>query len=311
MELTVVHDTATTYGARVEDAFHLAFLAPRDLPGQQVLDFSLQIEPRPARQSAERDVFGNRRTSFALHAPHERLHVRAASRVLLTDAGAPLRPEASPPWGDVAAAMSYSAGAAFQPEVEFVYASPFVPLLPELRQYALASLTPRRPWLDAAIELMRRIHRDFDYESGATEIHTPLAEVFVGRHGVCQDFAHLTIGMLRAHGLPARYVSGYLLTHPPAGQERLVGADASHAWVQVWCPVHGWVDLDPTNDVLPARSHVTVAVGRDYGDVTPLRGVIRGGGEHEVEVAVSVIPASEADVLLPPLQGEGRGGDGV
>jgi transglutaminase-like putative cysteine protease len=290
MELTVLHDTLTTYGARVDTAYHLAFLAPREDAGQQVLDFALTVEPKPARLTEERDVFGNRRTSFALHVPHERLHVRATSRVRLAQALALLRPEASPPWEEVAAAMLYAAGAAFEPAVEFVYASPFVPLLPALREYAAHSLTTGRPWLDAAIELMRRIHRDFDYESGATEIHTPLAEVFAQRHGVCQDFAHLMIGALRTHGLPARYVSGYLLTHPPAGQERLVGADASHAWVQVWCPVHGWVDLDPTNDVLPALSHVTVAHGRDYGDVAPLRGVIRGGGEHEVEVAVTVAP---------------------
>jgi transglutaminase-like putative cysteine protease len=292
MELTILHDTTTTYGGRVDTAYHLAFLAPREDAGQRVLDFALTVEPRPARLTEERDVFGNRRTSFALHVPHDRLHVRATSRVRLTEAVTSLRPDASPPWEEVAAALRYSAGAAFDPAVEFVYGSRFVPLLPALRDYAGESLVAGRPWLEAVIELMRRIHRDFDYESGATEIHTPLAEVFAQRHGVCQDFAHLMIGMLRGHGLPARYVSGYLLTQPPPGQPRLVGADASHAWVQVWCPVSGWVDLDPTNDVLPALSHVTAAVGRDYGDVAPLRGVIRGGGEHEVEVEVTVAPAA-------------------
>jgi transglutaminase-like putative cysteine protease len=288
MELTVVHDTLTTYGARVEDAYHLAFLAPREVPGQQLLEFQLQIEPPPVQRVEAHDVFGNRRTSFALHVPHEHLHVHAASRVRLTERGEPLQPAASPPWDEVAGTLRYFAGAAFQPAVEFIYQSPFVPLLPALRGYAAASLTPGRPWLEAALDLMHRIHRDFDYETGTTEIQTPLAEVYAQRQGVCQDFSHLMIGALRAHGLPVRYVSGYLLTTPLPGRPRLVGADASHAWVQIWCPRHGWVDLDPTNDVLPARSHVTVAIGRDYGDVAPLRGVIRGGGEHEVEVAVTV-----------------------
>jgi transglutaminase-like putative cysteine protease len=303
LTLAVVHDTLTTYGARVDDAYHLAFLAPREGLGQQLLDFSVQIDPPPRHWVEERDVFGNRRISFALHLPHERLHVRAASRVRLADRAQPLQPAASPPWEQVAAALRYFAGAAFQPAVEFIYASPFVSLLSALRGYALESLVPGRPWLEGALDLMHRIHRDFDYESGATEIHTPLAEVFAQRHGVCQDFAHLMIGAVRAHGLPARYVSGYLLTVPPPGRPRLVGADASHAWVQVWCPQHGWVDLDPTNDLLPARSHVTVAIGRDYGDVAPLRGVIRGGGEHEVEVAVTVQPVADAanGSLLPAL----------
>jgi transglutaminase-like putative cysteine protease len=190
----------------------------------------------------------------------------------------------------VAAACRYRAGAPFEPASEFAFESPFVPALAALRDYAVASFAPRRPLLPAARELMARIHADFTYDGNATEVHTPLAQVLADRRGVCQDFAHLMIGALRALGLPARYVSGYLLTQPPPGQARLLGADASHAWTGLWCPPLGWIDFDPTNDVLPGdgATHVTLAWGRDYGDVMPLRGVIRGGGEHRLAVAVTV-----------------------
>ena len=186
--------------------------------------------------------------------------------------------------------MRYTSGGKFLPASEFVYGSPYVPLIPSFRDYAGPSFQPGRSYLQAAIELMERIHSDFAYEPGVTDVSTPLVEVFRQRRGVCQDFAHLMLGMLRALGLPARYVSGYLLTRPSAGKPRLLGSDASHAWVSIWCPVLGWVDLDPTNAVLPAASHVTVAVGRDYGDVVPLRGVVRGGADQTLEVAVAVVP---------------------
>jgi transglutaminase-like putative cysteine protease len=193
-------------------------------------------------------------------------------------------------WEDIVRRLRYVAGAPFEPAAEFAYASPLVPLIDALRNYAAESFPARRPYLDGAIELMHRIHADFAYQGGVTEIDTPLLQIFEQRRGVCQDFAHLMIGCLRALGLPARYVSGYLLTNPPPGQARLLGADASHAWVSVWCPRLGWNDLDPTNDVRIDVAHVTVAVGRDYGDVMPLRGVIQGGGEHTLSVAVSVLP---------------------
>ena len=233
------------------------------------------------------------RTEFALYAPHDVLTVRARSRVALTARERPVDAAASVPWPTLASSLRYAVGASFQPAAEFVFASPCVPLLDPLREYAAATFTPERPTVAGAIELMERIHRDFAYEPGVTDVGTPLAEVFRERRGVCQDFAHLMLGMLRALGLPARYVSGYLLTQPPPGQARLLGADASHAWVSVWCPVLGWVDLDPTNAVLPDAGHVTLAVGRDYGDVTPLRGVIQGGASHTVDVAVNVAPVIE------------------
>ena len=184
-----------------------------------------------------------------------------------------------------------------QPACEFVFESPFVPRLEALQTYARPSFPAGRSLLDGADDLMRRIHVDFAYDGEATEVHTPLSEVLRLRRGVCQDFAHVMIGALRSLGLPARYVSGYLLTEPPPGMPRLLGADASHAWVSAWCPQAGWVDFDPTNAVRPGeqRTHVTLAWGRDYGDVIPLRGVIRGGGAHRLSVAVSVLPVAHAE----------------
>ncbi len=182
---------------------------------------------------------------------------------------------------------------------QFAYASPYVVIAPELERFARVSFPPGRSVLGGAIDLMHRIHAEFRFDPSATTVTTPVTRVLAERHGVCQDFAHLQISCLRALGLRARYVSGYLLTDPPAGQPRLIGADASHAWVSVRCPHHGWVDLDPTNDVIVDRRHVTIAWGRDYGDVSPLRGVLLGGAEHTLTVGVSVVPI-ETCQLLPP-----------
>jgi transglutaminase-like putative cysteine protease len=296
--LDVTHETRYEYEARVDLAQHRAHLRPRAMPAQRVRDVQLTIEPAPSHWTQGSDVFGNVCDAFALYTPHESLCVVASSRVVLepgarddADAGR----GATLGWERVAQTCRYRAGAPFEPASEFVFQSPFVPHLAALGEYAAPSLAPGRPLLDAATELMRRIHADFTYDGDATDISTPLAQVLKERRGVCQDFAHLMIGALRARGLPARYVSGYLLTQPPPGKPRLLGADASHAWIAVWCPPLGWVDFDPTNAVLPghAQSHVTLALGRDYGDVMPLRGVIRGSGEHTLSVAVSVVPHDE------------------
>jgi transglutaminase-like putative cysteine protease len=253
----------------------------------------MAIDPLPSHRANAPDSFGNLRTEFALYLPHEALAVQAESRVWLEPRAAPPDDAKSDAWDTVASSLRYVVGGSFQPAGEFVFASPYVPLDRSLRDYAAADFRPGRPYLQAAIALMQRVHADFEYEPGVTDIDTPLVEVFRERRGVCQDFAHLMLAMLRSLGLPARYVSGYLLTQPLPGKARLTGADASHAWVSIWCPVLGWVDLDPTNAVLPDASHVTVAVGRDYGDVVPLRGVIRGGADHELEVAVDVVPVVE------------------
>jgi transglutaminase-like putative cysteine protease len=289
--LRVVHETVYRYSPRVDIAYHLACLMPQSGHAQQVGDADLTIEPKPAQQTTSTDAFGNLRTYFALFTPHDVLRVRAESRVVVTPRFDDLDPGQSARWELVAGALRYRVKAPFWPATDFLYASPFVPLLDELRDYAAASFPAGRRLIAGAIELMHRIHAEFTYQPASTSISTPLAEVFAQRKGVCQDYAHVMLGCLRALGLPAAYVSGYLLTRPPEGAPRLLGADASHAWVSVWCPQIGWIDLDPTNDVVVGTSHVTLAVGRDFGDVTPLRGVIRGGAEHTMKVAVTVVPA--------------------
>jgi transglutaminase-like putative cysteine protease len=291
MMLEVVHETRYAYGARVDLAQHLAHLRPRTLPQQRVEAVELAIEPPPQHWTRGIDVFGNGRDGFALYAPHEALSVTARSRVALQAvASVDGRADAGAAWDEVAARCSYRAGAPFEAASEFVFESPFVPELAALRDYGAPSFAPGRSLPQAAHELMQRIRADFTYDGNATAVPTPLAQVFAARRGVCQDFAHLMIGVLRAQGVPARYVSGYLLTQPPPGRPRLVGADASHAWASAWCPPSGWIDFDPTNALLPGagQTHVTLAWGRDYGDVMPLRGVIRGGGEHSLTVAVTV-----------------------
>ncbi len=288
--LHVVHETNYKYEARVDTAYHLACLMPQSGHAQQVADAQLSIDPEPSEQTQAMDAFGNLRTYFALFAPHESLHVRAESQVVLAPRYEGLQAERSAKFELVRETLRYRVRAPFWPASDFLFSSPFVPLLDALRDYGKVSFRPGCPLVVGAIELMHRIHSDFDYEPESTAITTPLAEVFAQRRGVCQDYAHVMIGALRALGLPAAYVSGYLLTEPPPGQPRLVGADASHAWVSVWCPQLGWIDLDPTNDMLADIGHITLAVGRDYGDVVPLRGVIRGGGEHTLKVAVTVLP---------------------
>ena len=293
-ELEVTHETHYVYSAPVSLAHHLAHLQPLQDGTQTLLSHSLLIEPAPAQPVDSVDAFGNAQRHFSLAQPHGQLTVRSSSRVRLRPRHAGLVPGASPVCGDVAGRLRYVAGAHYEPVVEFVQPSPYVPRLSALRELGVGLFGPQQPVADAAVSLMQRIHSGFAYQSASTEVDTPLAQVLLQKRGVCQDFAHLMAGVLRLHGLPARYVSGYLLTHPPEGGAPMQGADASHAWVQVWCPgtpgvdADGWLDLDPTNNVVPGSGHVRVAVGRDFGDVTPLRGVIRGGGgHHSLSVGVS------------------------
>ncbi len=301
--LEVNHQTRYRYAAPVAQAQHVAYLAPMNDARQQLLAHELHIDPPPAQLTHEIDAYGNRCVHFGLTQPHQALTVRAFSRVALDDAVAALRPDQGPPWQAVAAALRYEAGARYDAAVEFVQPSPYVPRLAPLRDYAAASFPAGLPVAQGGLDLMRRLHEDFAFHSASTEVDTPLLQAFEQRSGVCQDFAHLMIGMLRMLGLPARYVSGYLLTKPPAGQPALQGADASHAWLQLYCPgtpgaAEGWLDLDPTNNRVPAASHVRLARGRDYGDVTPLRGVIRGGGEHVLEVSVDTRRVEDAPSAL-------------
>jgi len=299
--LDVTHHSDYAYSTPVAHAHHAAHLRPLCDEAQELLAFDLSIEPSPARCRGEVDAFGNFRHRFEFFAPHQVLRVRSTSRVRVASRFTALKPEASPGWETVRERLRYVARGGFEPALEFVQPSPYVPWqeppLAGLRTWAAASLRPGGSMAVAALDLMHRLHREWSYQPRSTAVDTPLATAFAQRAGVCQDFAHLLIGACRTHGLAARYVSGYLLTDPLPGEPLLLGADASHAWVQVWCPgtpgvpADGWLDLDPTNDLVPAAEHVRVAVGRDFGDVTPLRGVIRGGGTHTMTVGVTTRPA--------------------
>jgi transglutaminase-like putative cysteine protease len=299
-ELIVEHETQYLYSSHVGFAQHLAHLTPRSMPGQTVENFHLDIEPLPLRLHNSVDYFDNLRTYFALVVAHESLRVSTHSRVSLQSRFDHVEVGASPPWETVRAAMQYVAGAPFDAASEFCFASPLVPRSPALRAYAETSFPAGRPLLEGVMELMRRIHEDFRYDANSTDVSTPVLDAFAARAGVCQDFTHVMIGCLRSLGLPARYISGYLFTEPrfaptqPGRTEpTVVGAGASHAWVSAFCPHFGWIEFDPTNNAIPGTGHVRLASGRDYGDVAPLRGVVQGGGEHQLRVAVRVSAVAE------------------
>jgi transglutaminase-like putative cysteine protease len=290
----IEHETRYVYSSSVSTSQHVACLRPRELAWQHVRSHALTIDPAPARVGRREDYFGNHLDHFELLRPHRELQVFSRAVVdVHPRAATPPDVSLSPPWDSPidAGVSAVNANAVMEIDDEqFAYASPYVVIAPELERFARVSFPPGRSVLGGAIDLMHRIHAEFRFDPSATTVTTPVTRVLAERHGVCQDFAHLQISCLRALGLRARYVSGYLLTDPPAGQPRLVGADASHAWVSVRCPHHGWVDLDPTNDVIVDRRHVTIAWGRDYGDVSPLRGVLLGGADHTLTVGVSVVP---------------------
>ncbi|MBL8330397.1 MAG: transglutaminase family protein [Rubrivivax sp.] len=305
LALEVLHETHYHYAQPVAQSHHIAHLKPLDDEGQQLLDFVLCVRPEPLSWRDSVDRFGNACLHFALSRAHRELQVEARSRVRVSPRFAQVRAAQSPAWETLRDRLRYVARGPFDPVVEFVQPSPYVPRLDSLRSYARHSFAPGRPLAEAAIDLMQRIHRDFEYRSASTEVDTPVAQAFEQRLGVCQDFAHVMIGACRMMGVPARYVSGYLLTRTADESEALVGADASHAWVQVHAPgtpglpADGWLDLDPTNDRVPGVEHVRVAVGRDFGDVTPLRGVIRGGGRHTLSVGVTTRRWPEPGVTGP------------
>jgi transglutaminase-like putative cysteine protease len=287
---SVEHETRYVYASSVSTSWHVAYLYPRAMARQRVPWHELAIDPPPARSSRRIDYFGNTADHFAMLGPHTALRTCGRSLVEVLPARSEVEPELSPPWEEVRDALIYTMGASFNEATQYAYPSPYVALDPELGEFARASFPRGRPLLAGAIDLMHRIHAEFSFDPSATTITTPVSRVLVERRGVCQDFAHLGISCLRGLGLAARYVSGYLLTTPPPGQPRMVGADASHAWLSVHCPRHGWVDLDPTNDLLPELRHVTLGWGRDYGDVSPLRGVILGAAQHTLHVGVNVMP---------------------
>jgi transglutaminase-like putative cysteine protease len=308
MELRVRHRTTYRYQSPVDMAQHMLHLSPRDTATQRVRSHRLRIEPAPAATHQTGDAFGNLRTFFAQQAPHDVLSVLADSTVQ-TRPPQPL-PEGAPwksmGWERVREHFRYRVNAPYEAAAEFAFASPLVPRDDAFSDWARPAFAPGTPLLQAARMLMEHIHDGLVYETASTEVSTPPLEALAQGKGVCQDFAHIMIGCLRSLGLPARYVSGYLLTQPPPGQPRLIGADASHAWVAVYVPrddgaVGEWFDFDPTNNRCgwgsPGEDYVTLAIGRDFSDVSPMRGVIQGGAQHKLDVAVTVAPPDELDGL--------------
>lgn len=284
----IVHRTRYSYSSTVSVSHHIARLTPRNLECQERLEQEVNVSPAPSVIAHHTDYFGNRATFFTLSTPHQTLDITARSRVQIRARDVPL-PDASPPWEQARNDSSQSVRIA--PEIqEFTFASTLIPRDAELADYAAASFPPGRPLFEAVLDLTRRIHQEFQFDARATTVATPLKEVIRTRRGVCQDFAQIQIGCLRSLNLAARYVSGYLETLPPPGEEKLTGSDASHAWVQVFIPSIGWIDFDPTNNVVPSERHITVAWGRDFNDVSPIRGVMVGGGQHQLSVAVDVVP---------------------
>ncbi|RPI47750.1 MAG: transglutaminase family protein [Betaproteobacteria bacterium] len=285
----VVHETRYRYSSTVTGARQLAHLEPRATAWQEVHSHRIDILPEPVERSAGEDYFGNAVLRFTVTEPHDELLVRAESVVTVRDSLGPLA-RALPPW-EAALASPDAIGKPIDIDVEqYRVASGMAPVLDVAADYARASFAPRRNWLRAMMDLTQRIHEDFTYDATSTTVTTGVAQVFEQRRGVCQDFAHLMLSCLRSLGLPARYVSGYVLNRVPPGRRRLAGADASHAWVAAFCPGHGWIAFDPTNAKLAEIEFVTLGWGRDFSDVTPLRGVVLGAARQELLVAVSVQP---------------------
>ena len=282
MLFRVTHTTVYGYSERVSLCYNEVRLRPRAGSRQKVARHRLIVDPAPYDTAQRQDYFGNHVDYFTISEPHSRMTVSGVSLLELTG-GEPPAAAMSPPWEEVKSVVRGHATPPALDAFEFCFESPNVSLTPELAAYAEASFKPGRPLLEASRELGERIHRDFEYDPEATTVATPLDEVFANKRGVCQDFAHMMIGCLRSIGLPARYVSGYLKPGP-----NVVGDQASHAWISAWCPQFGWVDFDPTNNVTPSDGHFSVAWGRDYSDVSPVKGVILGGDEHDIKVSVKV-----------------------
>jgi transglutaminase-like putative cysteine protease len=289
MEYRVTHTTTYAYSQPVSLCHNLAHLTPRDVPYQRCALTSLSIVPQPAVVRRHLDYFGNEAVFFTIQEPHRQLVVEA-SHVLRLAPRQPPSATDSVPWEEVRDQLPADRSAAALEAYQFVFGCACVQTSPRLAEYAASSFPPGRPFLEAVLDLSRRIHQDFVYDPRATTVATPVAEVFDHRRGVCQDFAHLQIACLRSLGLPARYVSGYLCTTSSGKQPRLVGADATHAWVSVYCPRLSWVDVDPTNNQVPTDKHLLLAWGRDYDDVSPIKGVMLGGSQHGVQVEVTVVP---------------------
>lgn len=289
MRYRVTHTTAYSSSDVVSVGHNEAWLRPRELTSQLCQSYELRIRPTPSIRSTRHDYFGNTVAQFSFNQGYRDLEVTAISEVHLHDRSIELA-AASPAWESVVELLRSRPTLEALQAYEYVFDSPRVRCSDELAAYAQTTFKPERPILECLIELLARFKADFKFDSAATNVWTPLEVAFKQRKGVCQDFAHMAIGMLRSQGLAVRYVSGYLRTYPSPGKPRLVGADASHAWVSVFCGPLGWLDIDPTNNCCPNLEHITVAWGRDYSDVVPLKGVVIGGGTTSLRVSVDVLP---------------------
>ena len=305
------HVTTYSYESPVSFARCSLRLEPRSGDGQELISHAVDIKPRPADRTIRRDFFETHTESILIEAPHRNLRIDSRSRVSVSRR-APGRAAQSPAWENVRDVAFEATSLGPESPIGYVFASPLVPVLRPVTEYASASFPPAAGVIAGAVDLMHRIRTEFKYDPKATVISTPLREVFEKRHGVCQDFAHVMIACLRSRGLAARYVSGYLRVYPaprqqgptatglkapatlPEPEAALIGGGASHAWVAVYSPPFGWIELDPTNDCWVGVEHVAVAWGRDFGDVSPLRGIILGGGSHELSVNVTVEPLGAA-----------------
>lgn len=298
----IVHETRYDYGSPVSLSHQQLHLAPRPHACLQVSDWQLSIEPQPSWRQDALDAFGNPVTWLGFDTPHARLHLRSTLQLSLRSQARPTRLlSRSIGWETLRDRLAYGAGKPRPEDLRasrFLFESPHVRVKHELASYAQDCFPPGRPVLLGAQALMAKIHREFTFDPEATSVATPVMDLLQHKRGVCQDFAHLMIACLRALGLAARYVSGYLLTRPPPGKPRLIGADASHAWVSVYAPDsrERWIDFDPTNNLLPNTEHIPLAYGRDFSDISPLRGIILGGSRSEPEVAVTVVPVDEEGV---------------
>ncbi|WP_308602928.1 transglutaminase family protein [uncultured Fibrobacter sp.] len=281
----ITHETVYDYSEPVLYSNHLAHLLPRKVPRQNWLDHSVEIDPSPTAQQTRIDIFGNTALAFSVEKEHRKFSFKTTG---IVEVSAEKIPETSLPWEEIAEKIMRPQNAEELEASMYAFNSPFAVYDDSVRHYALDSFTPKRPMLDACQELMTRIYTDCAYTPGATRIGSLPPEILRIRKGVCQDFSHLMIACLRSLHLPCRYISGYLKTHTLADAQNLVGADATHAWVSSYFPNHGWVEFDPTNNIFGGLEHIIIAWGRDFGDVSPLKGVITGGGSHSLKVAVHV-----------------------
>ena len=299
MIYSIRHKTTYSYERAVTFARCVLRLRPESTSAQTLLGSTVTLTPEPSELIERRGAFGEQTLTVVIDKPHRTLVVEARSKV---DVHRPaiVAPLDSPAWEDVRAASFDTHLMGPQSPADYLFPTARTKLVPMITDYGRPSFAPGRPIIDAAAELMTRIHADFTYDSDATTVSTPTAEAFEAKHGVCQDFAHVMITALRGIGLPAAYVSGYLRTNPPPGRPRLEGADATHAWVTVWCgEQRGWIGLDPTNAIFVENDHIVLAVGRDYSDVAPIDGIMLAPGEQALKVAVDVIPENELGVVRP------------